>query len=276
MRIEMKKTLVLIMLYLLANIAYADEKTSVVIGDESDRTNLKVNGTVEISKSLTTDGIDLSGTKLNQVDEKIVGEHSGVEGYSIPSSQAVKNAILNNQVPVGTVMMYGGVLEESKHVKNIESQGWMICDGRYLKLAEYSELFDAISVTYGSSKVGWFKIPDCRGMFIRGVDSKDSDGNRSGNDMGFSSRSHPNNDHKRDVGTYQKQSVERHKHPTRTIYNHYRSFAGSSGNDKTLKTAKEYNGDGTFMHSTDYYGEGETRPKNIAFYYIIKAKRVFQ
>lgn len=47
-----------------------------------------------------------------------------------------------------------------------DHRGWVECDGRYVGVDEYPELFRAIGMAYGQSPPGTFKIPDYRGMWV--------------------------------------------------------------------------------------------------------------
>jgi len=63
-------------------------------------------------------------------------------------------------VPPGTVIAYAGPT-----IPN----GWMLCDGRTLKRAEYSALFTAISMWFGEGDGSTtFQIPDCTANTIIG------------------------------------------------------------------------------------------------------------
>ena len=65
-------------------------------------------------------------------------------------------------VPVGAVTAFSG--------PNVP-QGWLVCDGRVLSKKDYPQLYEAIGELYGKgSNTGEFKLPDYRGMFLRGVD----------------------------------------------------------------------------------------------------------
>ena len=63
-------------------------------------------------------------------------------------------------VPVGSVIAFAGNFGKSNEsgVKNIEALGWMECDGRNLRAAEYPELFVVLGYKYGG-KDDSFNIP---------------------------------------------------------------------------------------------------------------------
>jgi hypothetical protein len=54
--------------------------------------------------------------------------------------------------------------------------GWLIADGSEVKDADHPALVAAIGDLWGSSAVGKFKLPDLRGVFIRGWNNNRSDG----------------------------------------------------------------------------------------------------
>ena len=63
-------------------------------------------------------------------------------------------------VPVGSVIAYAGNIGKSDEPgeTNIESFGWMVCDGRILEAAQYPELFAVLGYKYGGSDEK-FNIP---------------------------------------------------------------------------------------------------------------------
>ncbi|WP_244591444.1 phage tail protein, partial [Bartonella bovis] len=48
--------------------------------------------------------------------------------------------------------------------------GWLICDGASYERKKYLRLFKAISEYWGTDSDTTFKVPDFRGMFLRGFD----------------------------------------------------------------------------------------------------------
>lgn len=58
-------------------------------------------------------------------------------------------------------------------IVNADQFGWLRADGRLLSRASYPALFAAIGTTYNTGTVpsDQFRIPDFRGMFLRGLDS---------------------------------------------------------------------------------------------------------
>lgn len=80
-------------------------------------------------------------------------------------------AIQVPQVPAGTIIAFAGTTPPP---------GWIPCDGRYLDKQGFQALFAAIGTTYGQVDAT-FRVPDLRGMFVRGWDSSPTgpDANRT-------------------------------------------------------------------------------------------------
>jgi microcystin-dependent protein len=77
---------------------------------------------------------------------------------------------INTIIPTGQISYFGfpgGVTGE-----NIPP-GYLICDGSLLSRVKYNNLFSAIGTNFGSGDgTSTFNIPDLRGIFIRGYDSR--------------------------------------------------------------------------------------------------------
>ncbi|MDQ3914768.1 MAG: phage tail protein [Actinomycetota bacterium] len=74
-------------------------------------------------------------------------------------------------IPVGAIVAFAGPLTTVDEGKWLESQGWMLCDGRTLTKKDYIDLFLSIEGNFGGSGglSGTFNLPDLRGRFPRGV-----------------------------------------------------------------------------------------------------------
>lgn len=67
-------------------------------------------------------------------------------------------------IPAGAIMPYGG---------STAPPGWVLCDGTEYDgtLPEFAALYDAIGTSFGvGSGANFFKVPDLRGQFLRGLD----------------------------------------------------------------------------------------------------------
>jgi microcystin-dependent protein len=90
-------------------------------------------------------------------------------------------SIIRSRTPVGSIIQFAGELLPT---------GFLLCDGSALLRSEYTDLFNVISVTWGSGDNSTtFNIPDLRNRFLR------SSGTISGA-----------------VGTLQADSVKSHSH----------------------------------------------------------------
>ncbi|SOB95075.1 tail fiber protein [Thalassospira xiamenensis] len=122
-------------------------------------------------------------------------------------------------------------------------EGWLVCDGSAVSRTDYADLFAAIGTVWGDGdEITTFNLPDLRGEFIRGFDAgREADAGR-------------------EFASWQADEFKRHTHTyTRRSGT---AEAGSSGpgsrtNLETLNTSET--------------GGDETRPRNIAMTYAIKA-----
>lgn len=151
-----------------------------------------------------------------------------------------------------------GTLNPDIPITYPETLGWMLCDGRYLNIDSYPELFAVLGTLYGS-KNNMFRIPDYRGLFLRGVDAG------SGLDPQASQRISPDgNGTSNGIGSLQCDAMQEHKHNYDAVYLAATSSSGNAGaQTSSLKATSDPN-------SPARVSPDETRPKNIAVNYIIK------
>ncbi|HBE18940.1 MAG TPA: hypothetical protein DEG17_00510 [Cyanobacteria bacterium UBA11149] len=163
-------------------------------------------------------------------------------------------------LPVGTVIAFAGKIESSpsespsKYTTHIEAFGWMVCDGRSFKISEYPELFAVLGYLYGGED-SEFKIPDYRGLFLRGVDNRSKD--KDGEDP----------DGPRQLGSRQEDALKAHQH----TYNAVKALATPSPEGK-VAGASSISTEDTInpIKPEKSISPDETRPKNISVNYIIK------
>ncbi|MCK9345120.1 MAG: phage tail protein, partial [Candidatus Pacebacteria bacterium] len=134
--------------------------------------------------------------------------------------------------PIGSIVSYAGTVAPA---------GYLICDGSSLLRTAYPALFSAIGTTYGAADATHFNLPDLRGEFIRGFSN-----GRAGVDVG------------RVFGSWQADELKSHTHTAYVMapggsYAAYSNIAGP----QTVTTSAT--------------GGSETRPRNVAMNYIIKA-----
>lgn len=90
-------------------------------------------------------------------------------------NKKVKKAL----VPVGTVISYAGY-DPNKDNSNIP-ENWVLCNGNALSKQEYSELFEVIGDKFNRSSdpSSLIRVPDLRGIFIKGADPRQSEGSNN-------------------------------------------------------------------------------------------------
>ncbi|MFV0299384.1 MAG: tail fiber protein [Paracoccus sp. (in: a-proteobacteria)] len=146
-------------------------------------------------------------------------------------------------------------------LSHLESQGWMLCDGRYLGVDSYPELHAVLGTHYGQQGAGptlAFRIPDYRGLFLRGLDAG------AGMDPDAGLRLDPTGNNTANVvGSLQCDAMQTHSHGYQVI--------------QPAAVSQQGNGAGTSMTSQPTSAPeqparitSETRPRNIAVNYIIR------
>lgn len=168
-----------------------------------------------------------------------------------------------NVVPIGTIVAYAGEITQSFE----KDSGWMVCDGRLVDQEEYSELFHIIGTCWGGDGIKNFRLPDLRGVFLRGLDEPSANGLKTNSDKGGENRILANDEKGEGVGSFQRYATAVPK----------KSFQASliNGETDTCHFDKGCQGsgaqapqdkEGTVVKG----GNKESRPKNKAVYYLIK------
>jgi len=155
-------------------------------------------------------------------------------------------------VPIGGVVMWMGLKTDIPNY-------WTTCDNKVLLKADYPELYVAIGGRYGESATE-FTIPDLRGMFVRGDNDGRSDAFK---DPDARLEVYPGGS-TTGVGTKQADELKEHNHTARTARVHGHNSNGAWNNGPY---------DSRFTRSTNNRGGSETRPRNIATYYIMKTDK---
>lgn len=74
----------------------------------------------------------------------------------------VMERVIVDGTPVGTVAMYADYSPP---------MNWMTCEGQFLEIADYPDLYAAIGVNFNASPPsGQFQLPDTNNRFVRGND----------------------------------------------------------------------------------------------------------
>jgi microcystin-dependent protein len=146
--------------------------------------------------------------------------------------------------------------------------GWLVCDGSAKDGLEFPELFAAIGYYWGKSG-DMFRLPDLRGRFLRGVD----DGSGNDPDAGSRFAQYTTGATGDNVGSYQKDAFQKHKHEFLNT-----PTAGTGGGTEAgIETDAAINDDGSIgeVGNASEATAGpprtanETRPVNAAVFFII-------
>lgn len=174
--------------------------------------------------------------------------------------------------PLGVVQLWSG--------KTVP-EGYVLCDGRALSIADYGELYAAIGTAFNgavsavgiryTTSAGEFRVPDLRGRFVVGQHDSDDDYKTKGAGGG-----------KKLVALTEAELPE-HSHDVRDYYYPERS-AHIGGNVVNNPAAQKYgskatdtDNDGILYedHTTGSVGEGashENRPPYYVLAYIMRVK----
>ncbi|MET3560795.1 microcystin-dependent protein [Bartonella japonica] len=147
--------------------------------------------------------------------------------------------------------------------------GWLLCNGAVYKSKDYPDLFKAIGDKWGKNGDETFRVPDFRGMFLRGFD----DG------RGL--------DSKRKFADIQKDSIKSHTHACTVEkagghkhgFDYYSLMGGAVNvgkrnpayNTGYRTSTTNFAGEHTHKVSLSATGEAETRPVNATVVYAIKS-----
>lgn len=223
-------------------------------------TNLNQLGVPTVSNIVTADLADASVTTAKIADSNVTTAKiadSNVTTAKIANG-AVTNAKLGNDiilVPAGAIMPFA---------MSAAPSGWLAADGtEYSKTGIYAALFAAIGTAHGETNgsggagTSHFRVPDLRGIFIRGASSQTISG------ITYSGT----------FGAKQQDAMQGHRHLQTT-----RAVSQNNGNNYTgipLGNADTVNGANTGPPISDGTNgtprtAAETRPANIALLYCIK------
>ena len=134
-------------------------------------------------------------------------------------------------------------------------EGWLVCDGSAISRTEYADLFATIGTLWGhGDQVSTFNLPDLRGEFVRGFD--DGRGVDAGRVFG-SAQGHALQNHDHRLGAMDAQSGV-----NRTTG----EFGGSDYDVTAIDDRKTSN-----LTNSPFNYADETRPRNVAMTYAIKA-----
>ncbi|WP_417805286.1 phage tail protein [Thalassospira lucentensis] len=128
--------------------------------------------------------------------------------------------------------------------------GYLICDGSEVSRTDYADLYAALGTVWGEGDgTTTFNIPDLRGEFLRGFDA----------DRGV--------DEGREFGSGQQDEFRAHSHSSGASSNTIDRLAVQGGSGASITNGVVDN----VNPGTGTAGGNETRPRNVAVTYAIKA-----
>ena len=183
--------------------------------------------------------------------------------------------------PIGTVVPFAGPVNEAQ----LETQGWMYCNGNSVSRTTYPELVNAIGTAFGEGDgSSTFNLPDLRGRFQRGVShgsGNDPDvllrrasgsggniGDKVGSIQGYASGCALTES----IGT---SSNGKHTHTVEHVPYDNSSYAVAGSYQAIWNggTAPTDNA-GAHDHAVTGGGDAESRPLNAYCYFVIKFTQV--
>jgi microcystin-dependent protein len=231
--------------------------------------------TVTPGYTFTNDEV-VTPTKLNSAATPVVAiassevTESKIATNAVTSTKIANGAVtqekLNSSVtlvPTGAVMPFA---------MNTAPSGWLAANGSAVSRTTYAALFAAIGTTYGAGDGSTtFTLPDLRGYFVRGSGTN-SDGVAAGTfgakqEDGVISHTHS--------GTTGNDSPD-HTHSYSVDNQRVNGFGNSGEISDGLTTTNTGGASDRHKHtftssSQSPEGTTETRPRNIAMLYCIKA-----
>lgn len=184
----------------------------------------------------TEDGIEAAGAAAAEAAAASAAE-AAATAASLLTVADLYTLLENNRVPIGMVLPIGTITVPS---------GYLPCDGAAVSRTTYAGLFAVIGTTFGiGDGVTTFNVPDIRGEFLRGLDQ--------GRGV----------DAARAIGSAQADALKAHTHTYKLWSPGGGGYTDGMTNDGSVDSRPN-----TETAST---GDAETRPRNIALPYLIKA-----
>jgi len=174
------------------------------------------------------------------------------------SLQAATKGYVDLGSPAGIIAPFAGTTAPS---------GWLACEGQAVSQTTYAALFAAIGTTWdiGGEGAGNFRLPDLRGMFLRGAGT-----NATGSSSGAVGQ--PVSDYAADTYLNHSHAVTDPGHAhSYSIWGERRQAVGDQSSF-WANTGSSTTGSNTtgLTVNTSTTGGTETKPKNYGVLYIIK------
>jgi len=187
---------------------------------------------------------------------------------TLRSAEPVATAPAVGQIPVGTVLAFGGPATAVP-----EAGGWLLCDGRELPINQFPELHAVLGTAWGrGSDPGLFRLPDLRGRFLRGVTYN------AGNDLrdpdhATRGTSAPGGNSGNEVGSLQEDAAGPHQHPISGAADAVGQGIGADW--IRFHGTKVPDANAPVLNNTwaiQPPGPSETRPRNVYVNWIIRVR----
>jgi microcystin-dependent protein len=158
--------------------------------------------------------------------------------------------------PSGVIMAFAGTAAPT---------GFLACDGSAVSRTTYAALFAAIGTTWdiGGEGAGNFRLPDLRGMFLRGAGT-----NATGSSSGAVGQ--PVSDYAADTYLNHTHTDSGHTHTINIGSSGVTWNTTSTGGSSVFPGYSTTTATGTANIQTSTTGGTETKPKNYGVLYIIK------
>ena len=185
--------------------------------------------------------------------------------------------------PIGSVIAYLG---NGSNIAGMEANGWFKCDGR--SISGLSALSADEKTAFTNILGGSSNLPDLRGNFLRGLDEgrgfDDNAGSRTGGEsttgvrsyQGDEFESHDHTGSANQGGDHSHSYVDTYfsEHNADVALQNQKGSGGSDDDNEDWNKTRTTGLSGTHGHSItiDPRGGAETRPENIAVYWLIRGR----
>ena len=185
--------------------------------------------------------------------------------------------------PIGSVIAYLG---NNGNIAGMEANGWFKCDGR--SISGLSALSADEKTAFTNILGGSSNLPDLRGNFLRGLDEgrgfDDNAGSRTGGEsttgvrsyQGDEFESHDHTGSANQGGDHSHSYVDTYfsEHNADVALQNQKGSGGSDDDNEDWNKTRTTGLSGTHGHSItiDPRGGAETRPENIAVYWLIRGR----
>lgn len=111
-----------------------------------------------------TGAVVLAGNATASLNPTTLQQMQAADAATLASANAYADSVIGSGgIPPGTITMFGG---------SVAPAGWLLCRGQAVSRTTYAALFAAIGINYGGGDgVTTFNVPDMRGEFPRGHDA---------------------------------------------------------------------------------------------------------